>query len=75
MADNVTNELLLEHMKDLQAKISGMQTDIGDIKADIRGIKGHMVTFMQTELVQDGTIASIQTRLDRIEQRLSLSDG
>lgn len=33
-----------------------------------------MVSFLQTEIAQDGTIAAIHTRLDRIEQRLGLTD-
>ena len=75
MADNVTNELLLEHMKEMQARLSALQSDVTDMKADIRGIKGHMISFMETELAQDGALASLATRIERIERRLSLSDG
>jgi hypothetical protein len=75
MADNVTNELLLEHLKAIQAKLSDMASDITDLKADMRGIKGHMASFMQSEVAQDGSIAGLQERLDRIERRLELGDG
>jgi transcriptional regulator GlxA family with amidase domain len=75
MADNVTNELLLEHMKEMQARLTALQSDVTDMKADIRGIKGHMISFMETELAQDGALASLATRVERIERRLSLSDG
>jgi transcriptional regulator GlxA family with amidase domain len=75
MADNVTNELLLEHMKEMQARLSALQSDVTDMKADIRGIKGHMISFMETELAQDGALASLATRVERIERRLSLSEG
>jgi len=75
MADNVTNELLLETLKAMQAKLSDIANDLSDLKADMRGLKGHMAAFMQTEVAQDGAIASIQAKIDRIERRLELSEG
>jgi hypothetical protein len=56
MADNVTNELLLETLKAIQAKLSDVAGDIVDLKADIRGLKGHLAAFMQSEIAQDGAI-------------------
>lgn len=74
MADNVTNELLLETLKAIQVKLSHMADDLTDLKTDMRGVKGHMAAFMQSEVAQDGALASIQSRLDRIERRLELND-
>jgi hypothetical protein len=34
-----------------------------------------MAAFMQSEVAQDGSIASIQLRIERIEKRLNLADG
>lgn len=75
MADNVTNELLLETLKAIQAKINDMANDLSDVKADMRGLKGHMAAFMQSEVAQDGAVAAIQTKIDRIERRLDLTEG
>lgn len=75
MADNVTNELLLETLKAIQAKLTDVAGDIVDLKPDMRGLKGHMAAFMQSEVAQDGAIASIQLKIERIEQRLNLADG
>ena len=75
MSDNVTNELLLETLKAIQAKLAAVASDIHDIKADMRGLKGHIAAFMQSEIAQDGAIASIQLKIDRIEQRLNLVDA
>jgi len=75
MADNVTNELLLETLKAIQAKLSDMSSDLLDLKADMRGLKGHMAAFMQSEVAQDGSIAAINVRIERIEKRLNLVDG
>ena len=72
---NVTNELILEHLKAIQGKLSTMADDLTDVKADMRGLKTHMAGFMQSEVAQDGVLASIRARLDRIERRLDLSEG
>lgn len=74
MADNVTNELLLETLKAIQSKLFQMADDLTDLKTDMRGMKGHMAAFMQSEVAQDGALASIQSRLDRIERRLELRE-
>lgn len=74
MADNVTNELLLETLKSIQSKISKMADDLSDLKTDMRGVKGHMAAFMQSEVAQDGALASIESHLERIERRLELND-
>ena len=75
MPDTVTNELLLEHMKAIQTKLAAMASDITELKTDMRGIKSHMAGFMQSEVAQDNAIASLQSRLDRIERRLDLADS
>jgi len=46
-----------------------------DVKTDMRSLKGHMDAFMQSEVTQDGALASTQARIDRIERRLELADG
>lgn len=75
MADNVTNVSFLETLKAIQSKLADMASDIVDLKADMRGLKGHIEAFMQSEVAQDGAIASIQFKIERIEQRLNLVDG
>lgn len=75
MADNVTNALILEHLKAIQSRIGVMSSDLADVKTDVRSMKGHMASFLQAEVAQDNAIALMQARLDRIEQRLNLQDG
>lgn len=75
VSENVTNELLLETLKSIQAKLSDIGSDLQDVKTDMRGIKGHMASFMQSEVAQDNSMAAIQARLDRIERRLEISEG
>ena len=75
MSENVTNELLLETLKSIQAKLADIGSDLQDVKTDMYGIKGHMAIFMRSEVAQDIAVAAIQTRLDRIERRLEISEG
>ena len=74
MTDNVTSELILEHLKAIQGKITRVEDRMGNIEMDIRIIKGHMASYMQSETKQDGAIATLQARLERIEKRLELSE-
>ena len=75
MADNVTNELILEHMKAIQTKLALIAADISEIKADNRAHRSLTTGLVQSENLQGGQIATIQNRLDRIERRLEISDG
>ena len=74
MSEKVTNQLLLEYLEPIQSKLSAMANDIVDLKSDMRGLKSHMAGFMQSEVAQDSAIATMQTRLERIERRLELRD-
>ena len=70
MSDTVTNQLLLEHLKEIQSKLISVANDISDLQSDMRGIKFHMAGFMQSEVAQDSAIATLQMPLERIERRL-----
>ena len=73
MAQNVTNELILEHLKQVQSKLSNMATEISEIRADMRSLKGHVASMLQSDVSKDGEIAAIKSRIERIENRLELS--
>ena len=45
MADNVTNDLLLEHLKAIQAKLASMDERIGGLNAEVLAIKAHIAGF------------------------------
>jgi hypothetical protein len=74
VADNVSNKRLLEHLRLVQEQLRSLTDDMSDVKADVRGMKTHLAGFMQTELAQDGALASLRMRIDRIERRLGLVD-
>lgn len=72
MSDKVTNDLLFEQLKAIQTKLGLMASDIADVKTDVRGVKAHMAAFLESEVAQDGAMAALQTRMERIERRLDL---
>lgn len=74
MADNVTNELLLEHLKALRHDAQLARDERREIRDEIRTVKAHVAALVQSDLNRDGQHASIYARLDRIERRLELSD-
>ena len=74
MGDNVTNRLLLEPLEAIQSKLSSMASDVNDLKSDMPRLESHLAGFMQSEVAQDSAIATMQTRLERIERRLELRD-
>ena len=74
MAENVTNELLLENMKAMRAELARVANDVSDVKADVRSVKAHMAAFLMAEAAQDGAIAALAVRVERIEKRLNLTD-
>lgn len=74
MTDNVTNELILEHLKDIQAKMAQVMLDIADIKADNRAHRSLTTGLVQGEQLRGEQIATLQARLERNERRLELND-
>jgi len=75
MTQTVTNELLYQVLKKVQADVAFMKAELSDVKAmqlrtreDINRFAGD---FLRVERME----AETQVRLDRIEQRLNLSDA
>lgn len=81
MPDNVTNELLLEHMKAVRAELAAMRTDIREIR-DRQTETHSAVLAVRRDQAQDaevgvhlaGRVDRLYDRLDRIERRLDLTD-
>ena len=74
MSDEPDN-IVLRYLRKLDERTERMEDNQKDMAADIRILKGHMAGFMQAEIRQDGAMASMSERLDRIEKRLELVDN
>ena len=75
MPNNLTNEFLLETLKAIASKLADNASDVVDLKAAMRGMKGHMAVFMLSEVAQDGAMASIQAKIKRIARRLEIAES
>jgi chromosome segregation ATPase len=69
----VTNELMLEHLKAIQAKLSEHDRRFDELSTDLRSLKAHMAGFMSNEVNQDAVIAALRERIERIERRLEIT--
>ncbi len=74
MADNVTNELMFETLKAMQAQLVAISHDIAEIKVDNRAHRSITTGLVQSTDLHGGQIAEVQARLDRIERRLEIAD-
>ena len=74
MTQNVTNELIYETLKSMQTRLGRLEDGQEDIRNDIRAINSHMAGFFQTTHAHESQIASLTTRMDRVERRLDLRD-
>lgn len=75
MAENVTNELILEHLKQIQGKLSDHDARFSRIESELRAVKSHVAGLVQSDLSRDADQATMQVRLDRIERRLGIADA
>lgn len=75
MADVVTNELILEHLKSIQQRLSNLENGQADIKTSLVSIQQHMTGFMTHATAHESAIANLQLRMERLERRLEISDG
>ena len=66
--------LVLRYLRRLESKFDAMAADIADIKAGQAAMRHQTVALVATDAAQEGTLATIQARLDRLEKRLDLRD-
>lgn len=74
MADNVTNELLLETLKAIRVEVAQLRADLKENTAEVRAVKHHVQGLVVTEFNRDSEVASLKIRIERIERRLELND-
>lgn len=68
------DSLVSRYLRKLDEKIDRLDERQQESTAELRSIKTHMSAFLQSEVAQDGSLASILARLDRIERRLDLNN-
>ena len=74
MPENVTSELILEHLTKIQGKLSQHDERFSRLEGQLRAIKSHVAGLVQSDLSRDADQAFMLARVDRIERRLGLVD-
>ncbi len=75
MSESVTNDLLLEHLKRIQAGQARLIADVGDLKIRMTALEENTAATAQSLAAQSRRIDRMEARLDRIERRLDLTEG
>ncbi len=75
MAENVTSELILEHLKALREDAKNARLERHEIRDEIRAMKAHLAGLVQSDLNRDSQQGNVFQRLERIERRLELTDA
>ena len=81
MSDNVEN-LMLEHLKKIQAELTGVRQDSAEIKSRLSGIESGIARIAREEAGNYGEIIEnrhmfdkLAERVGRIEKRLEIVNG
>ena len=73
MAD-VTNELMYELLKKLNARFDKVDASVGELRSEMINMRGTMIGIQQDIHNLYTTLVRHETRLDRIENRLELRE-
>jgi tetrahydromethanopterin S-methyltransferase subunit G len=73
MAETVT-ELTFELLKKLNQQMDRMDHKIDEVKAEMQAMRGNFISMQQDIHNIYGILTRHDTRLDRIERRLELSE-
>jgi hypothetical protein len=66
--------LMLEHLRPIRGDMSKMADWMHTMSTEMTAIRQHLAGVVTIQEHDHGDIASIKTRLDRIEKRLNLVD-
>jgi chromosome segregation ATPase len=71
----VSSDLILEILKALQRDSGEVKSNIGDIKAELNAIRGHLISLQQDVHNVYGILGRHDLHLERIERRLEFNDA
>jgi len=66
------NDLVLEHLKRIQSDLTEVKRDVREVKSEVVSLRTIMGEFIKTDARREGSIASLELRVERIERRLDL---
>ncbi len=69
------NNSVLEHLRKIDRKVDRVAEDVGEIKTTVIALDGHLASFHVQVAGHSSELDRIKARLERIEQRLELSES
>ncbi len=75
MTDKITNELIYEVLKKIQADVADIKKNVRDHDEQFKSIRHMLVAMQSDDLRSEATIAGVRSDVDRIKRRLELSDA
>ncbi len=70
----VSTELIYEILKQMLADMSALKLGQSELKAEMQAFRGHMISLQQDVHNIYAILSRHDTRLDRIERRLDISE-
>ena len=64
----------LAYLRKIDQKIDRLSERMDSFSAEMRIVKMHVSTLVQSDMTKDDRLGQIEVRLDRIERRLDLVD-
>jgi len=71
----VSNELIYEVLNQIQTRIDRVDHKVDELKSELTAIRGHQLSTLQDIHNIYGVLGRYDSRLERIEQRLELSEA
>jgi tetrahydromethanopterin S-methyltransferase subunit G len=70
----VTNELFYEVLKQIQGRLGAVDRKIDEVKGELQAVRTHSMAMQQDTANIYSILVRHDTRLDRIERRLELTE-
>ena len=70
----VTNELIYDVLKQVQERMISFERKIDEVKNELQALRIHSIAIQQDTQNIYATLTRYETRLDRIERRLEISE-
>lgn len=74
MNENVTNALLIEHLRRIQADIAELKGLRGEIREGFASIRQHLAAQHNDHTLLEYRLLALEGEMERIKRRLDLSE-
>ena len=75
MSETVTNELIYGVLKKIQEDVTHIRRRVDDHDEQFKSLRHMMMAMQSDDLRHEATIAGLRSDVDRIRNRLELSDA